>query len=166
MVGDGKGNSIINKSVRKSDCVYLKTVDKKNSKVKTILEKYLFNNKDLLSVWNDGTILSVIPITTKRDMVLSRWGNGDFYSWHMDKMPLHPHKRIVTMVYYFNRVPQRFMGGSISFNFNGEIKRIETKHNKLVIFPSDLYHKVQKIRTASKDPADYRFSMNIWMGFK
>jgi hypothetical protein len=70
--------------------------------------------------------------------LLSKYQNGDYYEYHHDGADY-------TLVYYAYEEKQ-FEGGNIGFYFGGEHREIESKPNRLVIFPSFYTHKVYEIK--------------------
>lgn len=103
---------------------------------------------------------------------ISRYGSKNFYKWHVDgggRM-----NRLISMIYYVNKVPQAFKGGNLVLSDGlllnerevaEETKRveIEPKNDRLVIFGSQNLHCVMET-DAPKEFADGRFSINIWVG--
>jgi Rps23 Pro-64 3,4-dihydroxylase Tpa1-like proline 4-hydroxylase len=42
---------------------------------------------------------------------------------------------------------------------------VEPKHNRAIVFPSFMFHEVEKVEMRSDNWDDGRFSLNYWMGF-
>lgn len=77
--------------------------------------------------------------------------------------------RLLSGVYYFHREPKRFSGGALRLHrFGGEGAEgdwvdIEPEQNSFVIFPSWARHEVRTISCPSRDFADSRFAVNVWL---
>ena len=109
---------------------------------------------------------------------VSRYGNGDHYGWHHDR--IDSDNRIVSLVYYLSQSPAPFQGGLLQLS--GGLARdgkliakgvgqgsdpiaIEPKSDRLVIFSSRAVHRV----TATQVPASFsqgRFSVNVFGGIE
>ena len=105
------------------------------------------------------------------EMQLTAHGDGNFYKVHNDSDG-EVVKRTLTYVYYFNREPKPYRGGSLRMYEtdyrNGWIARqqyrdIEPKNNRLVLFDSRCMHEVCKIESDSAEFADCRFTLNGWL---
>ena len=84
---------------------------------------------------------------------------------HQDTRRDHITYRIVTLVYYVNRVPERFSGGALVLWDKDDRVALQPRHNRAVIFPSFTFHEVERTRLASEAWEDARFSINYWLGF-
>jgi len=100
------------------------------------------------------------------EMILSAYGQCDFYGWHSDTIPKNPGGRIITCVYYMNLEPAKFTGGElvISGKDVNDKKILEPIHNRAVLFESKRVHKVNNVRMDA-DFKHSRFSINYWVGF-
>jgi SM-20-related protein len=98
--------------------------------------------------------------------VISRYGNGEFYKKHQDTRRDHITYRLVTIIYYLQRLPQRFAGGSLILWEGNDSVKIEPKHNRAVVFPSFTLHEVESVSVSSEKWEDARFSLNYWIGFR
>lgn len=162
---------VLNNKMRKNDVVYLEelygkgTGDRHKSFIIKKLEEVTYQDKILKKEMGD-TLLSVIYRTTHSEMILSRYGKCDFYGWHTDAIGTNIAGRVITAVYYANTIPEQFTGGSIMFKFGKRIEKVVPKHNRIVFFPSHFLHSVENVKVKSKNPADWRFSVNFWSGFK
>jgi Rps23 Pro-64 3,4-dihydroxylase Tpa1-like proline 4-hydroxylase len=109
---------------------------------------------------------------------VSRYGGeSQFYTWHIDRMinSPNPDGRIVSIVYYFHKLPKSFSGGELCLTngmsyagkivAQGQTVEIEPINNRLVIFSSRTVHSV-KPTSSPPNFDDGRFSANIWTGFK
>ena len=68
--------------------------------------------------------------------------NNDEYKPHRDLARL-------TGITWFYREPKKFTGGNLRFpKFDVEI---ECKHNRVILFPSSIYHGVEKVSMEEKD---------------
>lgn len=71
---------------------------------------------------------------------VSYYENGDEYEAHKDNS-------MVTCLSWFYKEPKRFEGGNLFFPENN--LEIEVLNNRMVIFPSHIYHSVSKIKIDS-----------------
>ena len=165
---DGPHATKIDTSFRKNDVLYLDDTFKnapEKSAILGSLKKTIWEPK-CLEIWHQGyTVLDDICSATAHEMVVSRYGNCDFYGQHRDTRYDHIQRRRCTIVYYVNRQPERFTGGAITFAEDDQKLTVTPKHNRAVVFPSHLLHEVEKVRLESEAWADGRFSINYWMGF-
>ena len=82
--------------------------------------------------------------------------NNDEYKPHRDLARL-------TGITWFYREPKKFTGGNLRFpKFDMEI---ECKHNRVIVFPSSIYHGVDKIGMEEKDMGKKlgRFAMSQFL---
>tara|TARA_Y100001970_G_scaffold251385_1_gene324139 strand:- start:74 stop:712 length:639 start_codon:yes stop_codon:yes gene_type:complete len=88
---------------------------------------WLFNHLDALN--EDNTLIMY-------------YENNDEYKPHRDLARL-------TGITWFYREPKKFTGGNLIFpRFDMEI---ECKHNRVILFPSSIYHGVEKVSMEEKD---------------
>jgi SM-20-related protein len=111
-------------------------------------------------------IFDIINYSTWQESVISRYGSCNFYKKHRDTRTDHITYLLVALIYYVNRVPQQFTGGSLILWQGTESLRVGPKHNRAVIFPSFTFHEVENVRMRSERWEDGRFSLNYWMGFR
>lgn len=136
-------------------------------KMVTLLKSNLLMNAQVNILLRKGhLIFSIIPLATSFKFLLQRWVNGDNLIWHQDLLISKSSERIVSMNYYVNKVPKKFTGGKLCFRSDDIVQYVEPKHNRLVIFPSDIEHSVTIVKTESTNLADHRYSITGWMGFK
>lgn len=89
---------------------------------------------------------------------LSSYQNGQHYGYHQDiNEPSN-----LTIVLFLCKEPKKFSGGSFIINRGGHKKTIRCKNNRLLIFPSNTFHKVTPVRMNSKRFDHGRFSIQIW----
>ena len=82
--------------------------------------------------------------------------NNDEYKPHRDLARL-------TGITWFYREPKKFTGGNLIFpRFDMEI---ECKHNRVILFPSSIYHGVEKVSMEEKDMGKKlgRFAMSQFL---
>ena len=88
---------------------------------------WLFNHTDALS---------------RDDTQIAYYEDSDDYKPHRDYARL-------TCLTWFYREPKKFTGGNLGFpSFDLEI---ECKHNRVIVFPSSIYHGVDKVGMEEKD---------------
>jgi SM-20-related protein len=119
------------------------------------------------SLWHDGySIFDIINYSTWQEAAVSRYGDGNFYKKHQDTRRDHITYRLVTLVYYVNKIPRHFTGGSLVLWHENESVRIEPRHNRAVVFPSFTPHEVEVVEMEDGCWDEARFSLNYWMGFR
>lgn len=114
------------------------------------------------------------------ELELVAHGDGAHFAAHSD-IPIGPGRkptggdrsetqdRLLSGVYYFHREPKRFSGGALRLHrFGGEGAEgdwvdIEPEQNSFVIFPAWARHEVRTISCPSRDFADSRFAVNVWL---
>ncbi|HEX4737237.1 MAG TPA: 2OG-Fe(II) oxygenase [Allosphingosinicella sp.] len=108
-------------------------------------------------------------------------GDGAHFAPHTD-IPVGPGRkplggdrsgkqdRLLSGVYYFHREPKGFSGGALRlYRFGSEGGApedwidVEPEQNSLVVFPTWATHEVRPISCLSKDFADSRFAVNVWL---
>jgi Rps23 Pro-64 3,4-dihydroxylase Tpa1-like proline 4-hydroxylase len=168
-VFDGPAATKVNRDYRTNDVVMIDDIfrhDPHRSDILTILKQKIWA-EECRSLWHDGYyIFDIINYSTWQEAVISRYGEGDFYKKHQDTRRDHITYRLVTIVYYVNRLPQRFTGGSLVLWHDDEYFRVEPKHNRAVIFPSFTFHEVEVVKMQSENWDEARFSLNYWIGFR
>ena len=97
-------------------------------------------------------------------------GDGGFYRPHLDTFTQADRDssgtdRALTLVWYFNRVPQAWSGGELQlYRFGGGLAdSIAPRHNMLVAFPSIVLHEVRPVAVPSGRFEDCRFAVNCWL---
>ena len=74
--------------------------------------------------------------------LLSYYENSDYYSKHNDEAH-------ITILTWFHRTPKSFSGGNLTFDDYD--LTIECSHNRMVAFPSIIFHSVDKVIMEDKD---------------
>ena len=119
------------------------------------------------AIWHEGyLIFDVINYSTRHECVVSRYAEGDFFRRHQDTRRDHLTYRLVTLVYFINRKPSGFTGGSLVIWDDDQSVRFEPVHNRAVVFPSFAFHEVENTNVSSNVWEDARFSVNYWIGFQ
>lgn len=168
-VFDGPTATKIDKSYRDNEVVYLNEIFRGapgRSDILRIIKRKIWT-EECKTLWNDGYyIFDTINYSTWQEAVISRYGDGAFYKKHRDTRWDHITYRLVTLVYYVNQMPEEFTGGTLVLWDKKESARLEPKHNRAVVFPSFLFHEVEKVDMATREWEQGRFSLNYWMGFR
>jgi predicted 2-oxoglutarate/Fe(II)-dependent dioxygenase YbiX len=168
-VFDGPNATRIDQKYRKNEVVYLDDVFRgspERSDILSIVKKKIWT-EECRKLWHEGDyIFDIINYSTWQEAVISRYGDCDFYKRHQDTRRDYITYRLVTLVYYVNRIPEQFKGGSLILWHGDESIRIEPKHNRAIVFPSFTFHEVENVRMSSEKWEDGRFSLNYWMGFR
>ena len=98
---------------------------------------------------------------------------GDFYKAHCDRGAGGAEHRRLTFVYYLHGRPRGFVGGGLRLfdsmeaaNHFGEraYTRVDPADNRLVMFPSYVWHEVEAVSCTSGRYEDSRFTVNGWFG--
>lgn len=170
MVGDGGGSLKCDPTLRKNEVAYLTEIFRTapdRSRILTAMKKGL-SSEEASRVWKrDGLLFDILNYANNREVVVSRFGNCDFFAQHRDVvMGQNSPRRLVTLVYYVNTVPERFTGGSIVFRDGAESVKVEPRHNRAVVFLSSTLHEVEGVKLESDAWEDGRFSINLWAGFR
>jgi hypothetical protein len=168
-VFDGPSATKIDQNYRSNEVIYLDDVFRgapERSDILRIMKKKIWT-EECKALWHEGYyIFDIINYSTWQEAVISRYGNCDFYKKHQDTRRDHITYRLVTLVYYVNRTPEQFTGGSLTLWDSGDNVRVEPKHNRAVLFPSFTLHEVENVRLNNDNWEDGRFSLNYWMGFR
>ena len=76
------------------------------------------------------------------NVLLSYYENQDYYKKHYDAA-------LITCLTWFHKEPKKFSGGDFKFSdYNIEI---ECKSNRMIVFPSMIFHEVKEIQMKEKD---------------
>jgi hypothetical protein len=168
-VFDGPSATKIDTNYRDNEVVYLDDVFRgspERSDILRILKEKIWT-EDCKALWHDGYyIFDIVNYSTFQEAVISRYGDGAFYKKHRDTRRDHITYRLVTLVYYVNRLPEVFTGGTLVLWQEQESVRLEVKHNRAVVFPSFTFHEVEKVKMTSEEWDQGRFSINYWIGFR
>jgi hypothetical protein len=79
------------------------------------------------------------------------------------------HDRLLSGVYYFHREPKAYAGGALRLYRFGEDEGpegwidVEPEQNSLIVFPAWASHEVRPVSCPSRDFADCRFAVNVWL---
>jgi Rps23 Pro-64 3,4-dihydroxylase Tpa1-like proline 4-hydroxylase len=170
MVGDGGGSLKCDPTLRKNEVMYLSEIFRtapERSRIVMAMKKGM-SSEEASKVWKrDGLIFDILNYANNREAVVSRFGNCDFFAQHRDVvMGQNSPRRLVTLVYYVNTLPERFTGGSIVFRDGGESVKVQPRHNRAVVFLSSTLHEVEGVQLESDAWEHGRFSINLWAGFR
>ena len=118
--------------------------------------------------------LNITPSSEGRlEKQMTAHNDGDFFKLHNDNGSPDTADRVVSFVYYCNRLPKRFSGGQLRLydsrvenNFwvaADTFQTVEPMNNSIVFFLSRLLHEVMPIQCDSRAFADSRFTLNGWV---
>jgi len=102
------------------------------------------------------------------EMLISSYGHGAFYKRHVDSYvgaAREPSDRLITMVYYFHRLPKAFSGGILRLHSlaasgrDGSFVDIEPVSDAAVFFPSWFPHEVLAVTCPNGGFMDSRFAI-------
>lgn len=102
-----------------------------------------FNRKVFsLEVFNElqkiDSVYNYIKVSNKDESLLNYYENGDYYKSHLDLST-------ITCISMFHKTPKAFTGGGLFFEFD-EKKMVECVTNRVVLFPSFLFHAVESVQ--------------------
>lgn len=97
------------------------------------------NLKKYAKITPSGRTLEVTNIDWSQ---VSYYEDGNNYAEHFDQF-MH------SCLIWFFREPKKFTGGDLTFTETGEV--VSCKHNRMLLFPSYLMHKVDTVNMAEKD---------------
>ncbi len=137
---DNRGVAIDNngKSIANLSRIYLDELYENKREQSNILHCYqkLFTD-DIINKYKDKTLAARTFETTNVDWSqVSYYENNNNYEEHFDQF-MH------TCLVWFYKEPKRFTGGDLIFTDLNET--VKCKHNRMIIFPSYYYHKVNKV---------------------
>lgn len=136
----------------------------KQYKITELIEKNAWKPEMVETLKQTGdSLFQSLLYTDTSQMLLSKYENGDHYDWHRD------YSLTATMNYMVAKEPLKFKGGD--FIFGGwdektELKRIEFKNNRLLIFPSRVWHKVEPVTDFKGHAQEARFTIQYWSKLK
>ena len=118
--------------------------------------------KDIFKETDDSLFQTALYTDTSQ-MLLSKYANGDHYSWHRDYNPT------ITINLMIAAEPLKFTGGDFVFGDweqKKETKTIPFKNNRMVIFPSRVYHCVTPVVKTDTNVQNDRFTIQYWTKLK
>ena len=135
-----KGVAINNngKAIANLSRIYLDELYKNKREQSNILHCYqkLFTKK-IINKYKEKTLAARTYAATNTDWSqVSYYENNNNYDKHFDEF-MH------SVLIWFYRKPKRFDGGDLIFTDLNET--VKCKHNRMILFPSYYYHKVNKV---------------------
>jgi hypothetical protein len=118
--------------------------------------------KDIFKETEDSLFHTALYTDTGQ-MLLSKYANGDHYSWHRDYNPT------ITMNLMLAKEPLAFKGGDFVFGSWDQkhvTKTVPFKNNRMVIFPSRVFHCVTPVEKTTTDVQTDRFTIQYWSKLK
>jgi SM-20-related protein len=133
------------------------------------LERLMLHLPHIMATLN----IADFPIE-RSEIQLTVSNDGDFFKAHPDSAEAEEtESRVVTFVYYLNRVPKRYSGGNlllysgrpgqVEFDCGRDVTSVEPVNNCLVAFASSRWHEVDMVRCPSGEFRDGRFTINGWL---
>jgi Rps23 Pro-64 3,4-dihydroxylase Tpa1-like proline 4-hydroxylase len=104
------------------------------SNIETVNMK-VFSDEFIDLIKNEHYFFEYLYNTNAKSTLISYYENEDYYSKHRDH-------GLITILSWLYKEPKSFTGGDLTIE---EELTIECKHNRLVIFPSILYHSVNEV---------------------
>lgn len=114
----------------------------------------------------------VVPSKVERvELEFVAHNDGAFFKRHIDTETgsnwAEGGMRVLSGVYYVHRRPKAFSSGRLRlFSFDDRDNSfidVEPEHNTLVLFPSWAAHEVLPVSCPSREFADSRFAINVWL---
>jgi hypothetical protein len=168
-VFDGPTATKVDPSYRTNEVVFLDDVFRtapERSDILSMMKKKIWTD-ECNNLWHEGDLIfDIINYATWHECVVSRYGHNQFYKKHRDTRRDHITRRIVTLVYYVNKLPERFTGGSLVLWHEDQKIKLDAKHNRAIVFPSFTMHEVESVCETEESWEGGRFSLNYWMGFR
>ena len=168
-INDRRTGPKYDRTYRSNHVLYLKGTGPQSAPITDILSilQDKIWSEECKRLWHEGEyIFDIINYSNFQSGAVSRYGDGDFYRQHRDTVWSEITHRLVTIVYYVNKIPGIFTGGRLMLLKAGCELSLEPRHNRAVVFPSFTVHEVETVRTNSAEWADGRFSLNYWIGFR
>lgn len=125
-------------SLKKGNGIFLDDVFKDRN-ISDILyyNRKIFNSTIMEELSSIDIFYRNLSMSNKDSTLLNYYENSDYYDSHSDLST-------ITVVSWFYKEPKIFSGGNIFFE-NDKEKFVECKNNRVIFFPSFLYHAVDKI---------------------
>ena len=126
------------KSIANLSRIYLDELYKNKREQSNILQCYqkLFT-REIINKYKEKTLAARTYAATNTDWSqVSYYENNNNYEEHFDEF-------IHSVLIWFYRKPKRFDGGDLIFTDLNET--VKCKHNRMILFPSYYYHKVNKV---------------------
>lgn len=118
--------------------------------------------RDIFKETGDSLFQTALYTDTSQ-MLLSKYADGDHYSWHRDYNPT------ISINLMLAKEPLEFKGGDFVFGDwerKHTVKTIPFKNNRMVIFPSRVYHCVSPVIKDNTDAQTDRFTIQYWTKLK
>jgi SM-20-related protein len=115
------------------------------------------------------------PNVELRQLSFLAYGDGGYFRRHIDTSERLDRVRLLSYVYYFARVPQRFRGGELRLYSlprrlgdnaapsAAPFVDVPPDTDTLLVFPSWLRHEVLPVEVPSGDWIDSRFAIACWL---
>jgi Rps23 Pro-64 3,4-dihydroxylase Tpa1-like proline 4-hydroxylase len=147
------------KLLKKNSVIFLESFygNRNMSYISTITNK-VFDNQIAEDLHMVGGLFEFIKIVNVEYNFLSYYEENDYYDSHRDNS-------VFTALMWLNKEPKKFEGGDLVFESLNET--IEYKSNRLVLFPSFLFHAVTPIKMLGDYKpfgGDGRYTMTKFIG--
>ena len=165
-VGTNRG-SVIASSAKSSKNLWLYQHEMQypsTPKLSKLFEKYMWGDENCKAIKSvNDNLFQASLFTNHSTLLLSQYVENDRYEWHRDYSPM------LTANYMFCTEPKKFQGGEFligAWNSTTIEKIIPFKNNRLILFPSRIYHKVNAVHSFSGEALDARFTLQYWCQLK
>jgi len=137
--------------------------NREDSHILTAIDNNLFSSKTIdLIKQKESLAFQLYNCTSKHETQLTIYTNGGKYTWHRDSGS----KRIISFVLPIDLVKKEYTGGELIIKHKSEEITITPKHNQLIMFSSQLLHKVNEVKVDSRDIFKGRTVINGHIGFR
>lgn len=107
-------------------------------------------NQEIMNAYSDLSFGYKTFLQTNADVtLLSYYENGHNYKKHIDDA-------VVSSLTWFYKEPKMFSGGDLVFS-DFDRYRVEIKNNRAIIFPSFIFHEVEKVSMPEYKPQCGRY---------
>jgi predicted 2-oxoglutarate/Fe(II)-dependent dioxygenase YbiX len=95
---------------------------------------------------------------------LSIYGDKAYYDYHIDAPPQDKDRIFTeqTVLFLFCKEPKKFSGGHLVLKHGLRQKKLPFKNNRLVLFASNLVHRVSQIKLKDDQFENCRYSLQFW----
>lgn len=120
------------------------------------INRKLWDPKLINKLEKEHYLFNIVNNVNRDTTFLNYYENDQYYDYHTDMA-------IITTIFMFYKDPKKFTGGELLFK--NDLK-IECDNNTLVIFPSILKHRAEKVKMKTNEKLCGRFSMTQFLHYK
>lgn len=122
------------------------------------INRKLFTEDVMSELSKSDNVFDYLRVCNRDVSLMSYYENGDHYKPHRDIA-------VLTALTWFHKTPKRFKGGDLTFE---QKVTVECIPNRLVIFPSFIYHEVSEVQMEKQyqNGSNGRFTMTQFASFQ